>query len=296
MAGRTMYLRMFLAFVTAMTIFLGGHWSTVGPRDLLTPPVPGVTAGETAHPATATATATKVVLLAYMRSGSSLTGDVVQQSPDVFYMFEPLYSMQKQLSHYFDINNKRFNSKKRKRHQHILESLLTCNLTSLDYVTLTQHHLKNSFSTNDYYNCTRNVESISGLHECLEPVLSNCAKSRVVFAKVIRTNMVDMYHLLSKYPQFKVIHLLRDPRGLLASQDNVGHLPDGITASAEATCNQIYSDVQKSIRYKKRFPGRVLSVRYEDIALHPLHMSKQVYDFLGIDLTTKIKNYILDMT
>ncbi|XP_067687183.1 carbohydrate sulfotransferase 3-like [Haliotis asinina] len=239
---------------------------------------------------------TKVVLLAYMRSGSSLTGDVVQQSPDVFYMFEPLFSMEKQLSHYFDINNKRFNSKKVERHQHILESLLTCNLSSLDYMTLTQHHLVNSLSTTDYFNCTRNVKSISDLHECLGPVRSTCATSRVVFAKVIRTNMIAMYHLLSTYPEFKVIHLLRDPRGLLASQNKVGHLPDGITASAEATCGKMYSDVERSIGYKKRFPGRVLTVRYEDIALDPLHIYKQVYDFLGIDLTKNIQNYILDMT
>ena len=33
---------------------------------------------------------TGVVIVTYMRSGSSLTGDILQQSPDVFYVYEPL--------------------------------------------------------------------------------------------------------------------------------------------------------------------------------------------------------------
>jgi len=32
---------------------------------------------------------TAIVLLTYMRSGSSLTGDILQQAPGVFYIFEP---------------------------------------------------------------------------------------------------------------------------------------------------------------------------------------------------------------
>ncbi|XP_071103319.1 carbohydrate sulfotransferase 1-like [Haliotis cracherodii] len=241
--------------------------------------------------------ATKVILLAYMRTGSSFTGDIIQQSPDVFYMFEPLFSVEKyHLSHLFDINNKRFDKGKGKRQQHVLESLLTCDLTSMDPTTLTQHHLKNSYSTIDYYNCTRNVESVSDLKECLKPVLSECVKSRVVFAKVIRTKMITMYDLLSKYPELKVIHLLRDPRGLLASQKMVGHLPDGIRGSVKATCDKMYTDVKKSVSFKKKFPGRVFTIRYEDIALDPINVSKQVYDFLGIELTSTIQNYILDIT
>ena len=32
-----------------------------------------------------------VILLTYMRSGSSLTGDILQQSPGTFYLYEPLH-------------------------------------------------------------------------------------------------------------------------------------------------------------------------------------------------------------
>ena len=33
---------------------------------------------------------TAVIILTYMRSGSSLTGDILQQSPGAFYVYEPL--------------------------------------------------------------------------------------------------------------------------------------------------------------------------------------------------------------
>ena len=34
---------------------------------------------------------TGVIILTYMRSGSSLTGDILQHSPNAFYVFEPLH-------------------------------------------------------------------------------------------------------------------------------------------------------------------------------------------------------------
>ena len=34
-----------------------------------------------------------VVIVTYMRSGSSLTGDILQQSPGAFYVYEPLHAI-----------------------------------------------------------------------------------------------------------------------------------------------------------------------------------------------------------
>ena len=35
----------------------------------------------------------QILILTYMRSGSSLTGDIMQQSPESYYHFEPLYAL-----------------------------------------------------------------------------------------------------------------------------------------------------------------------------------------------------------
>ena len=37
---------------------------------------------------------TAVIILTYMRSGSSLTGEIMQQHPDSFYVYEPLRMLQ----------------------------------------------------------------------------------------------------------------------------------------------------------------------------------------------------------
>jgi hypothetical protein len=38
---------------------------------------------------------TQILLVAYIRSGSSLTGDILQQDPDSFYVYEPLHFTEK---------------------------------------------------------------------------------------------------------------------------------------------------------------------------------------------------------
>ena len=41
---------------------------------------------------------TAVIILTYMRSGSSLTGDILQQAPGVFYLYEPLHYLGRALA------------------------------------------------------------------------------------------------------------------------------------------------------------------------------------------------------
>ena len=38
--------------------------------------------------------ATSVLILTYMRSGSSLTGDILQQATDSFYVYEPFWRVE----------------------------------------------------------------------------------------------------------------------------------------------------------------------------------------------------------
>jgi hypothetical protein len=42
---------------------------------------------------------TGVIILTYMRSGSSVTGDILQQNNNVFYVFEPLRILQDLIKH-----------------------------------------------------------------------------------------------------------------------------------------------------------------------------------------------------
>ena len=37
----------------------------------------------------------RLVVVAYMRTGSSMTGRILQASPDVFYWYEPLHSLER---------------------------------------------------------------------------------------------------------------------------------------------------------------------------------------------------------
>ncbi|XP_046580091.1 uncharacterized protein LOC124287636 [Haliotis rubra] len=50
---------------------------------------------------------TKVILLTYMRSGSTFTGDILSAHPDVFYFFEPLHFLVQEKHTVFDYLRKR---------------------------------------------------------------------------------------------------------------------------------------------------------------------------------------------
>ena len=41
-----------------------------------------------------------VIILTYMRSGSSLLGDIIQHSPGAFYLYEPLHSLGRVYTHF----------------------------------------------------------------------------------------------------------------------------------------------------------------------------------------------------
>ncbi|XP_071103234.1 carbohydrate sulfotransferase 1-like [Haliotis cracherodii] len=233
---------------------------------------------------------TMLIILTYMRSGSSFTGAIVQRHPDVFYVFEPLHDVERQ--------NRLAGGKQDylQRQLSTLEGFLTCNTSMTDASTLAQGHMKNSPDTYPYYTCSRDKYQ-SKIANCTMLLQNACKKSRVSSVKVIRIGVKNVTHLMSKYDNMKVLHLIRDPRATMLSQNSVGYLPwADLGPSAKQFCTRVKQDIEDSKEMRRRFPGRIATMRYEDLAEKPIIMAKEIFDFIDLELTDKIKSYIKNIT
>ena len=53
---------------------------------------------------------------------------------------------------------------------------------------------------------------------------------------------------------------------------------------------------QVSQRLKRLYPGRILTARYEDLAQKPLEFSARLLDFAGLDMDSKLRHYVWNIT
>ena len=99
-----------------------------------------------------------------------------------------------------------------------LKGILSCNFTALDpniflhrFMTLSWTQ-RLSYSMKQFKSC---IKWQGNLTKCLPPLINRCESSSLVAVKVIRLHMSLVKELLGADPDLRVIHLVRDPRGIV---------------------------------------------------------------------------------
>ena len=122
-----------------------------------------------------------------------------------------------------------------------------------------------------------------------EAFKKDCLTKPITASKVIRiTDLADL-ELFKNDPNFYVIYIVRDPRGLYVSRRKVVKLNRDDTS-------KLCSKYQTNLNYVKTAEGawlrnKMLALRYEDLALYPTENVQKIYDFLG---TTEGLDVILE--
>ena len=144
------------------------------------------------------------------------------------------------------------------------------------------------------------VQNRAAVRVCVLKLKQICLSSRYRVVKTIRTTMKQIKGLMSEIPQLKIIHLVRDPRDTLMSQQIRGVCGKKGSPDDFAKCTAIYcSRLSNDILMKEDepvFSNRVLTVFYEDIAYHAIEVCSAMYSFVGIELTDTIKSYVNNLT
>lgn len=124
-----------------------------------------------------------------------------------------------------------------------------------------------------------------------------CSESKIRIFKTIRHSMAFFEEFLETVPSMKIIHLVRDPRATLQSQILVAKFPmDDLKLAARQHCERVFEDIKTFNRIKEKHPVSIVRIYYEDLAEDPIDMAHKMYDFLGMDYTEHLIEYIKDIT
>ncbi|XP_060567649.1 carbohydrate sulfotransferase 1-like isoform X2 [Ruditapes philippinarum] len=250
-----------------------------------------------------------ILIVTYMRSGSSLTGDILQQAKGSFYVYEPLHMIEKAIIHTFrmaqpdgGVRNPPFSFKEET--YNALYNWFTCNISRLTNIGLMDPFLNKGLKSKMFPICYK-AEMRKGNNQgmairmCARELQGICERSPFRIIKTIRLQLNDVKNLLEDLPNLKIVHLVRDPRATLSSQSKLGmcsSMRGGLHGCTNKYCKRLENDVLAEERIMQQYPNRIMPVFYEDIARHPLGTSQKLFDFIGADFTIEAEAYIYNIT
>ena len=128
-----------------------------------------------------------------------------------------------------------------------------------------------SISLQSFRSCIDPQWRLETLTRCLVPLIEKCRRSEVVAVKVIRLHMSYVDQLLSDDPDLRLIHVVRDPRGLLESWRKLYSKPSQYSMyhrrqlDAKIMCQRMVTDCRIRRQLESKYPRRILLLRYEDL-------------------------------
>ncbi|XP_050407522.2 carbohydrate sulfotransferase 4 [Patella vulgata] len=258
---------------------------------------------------TATRPQKRVIIVTYMRSGSSFTGSIIGAHPDVIYFFEPLHSMHKYKANsrrsrpsMFILDNARDISdmgSSEELTQQILESYLNCDFLKLDLKTLQDRFPFLYHQTTPFTACSRSNPGLMGVVQCLATLYKQCTQSSATAIKTIRTSMYTIRQLLKIDTNLKVIYLLRDPRATTLSQLYLKRADPPLklyNRTSQKLCNTMWLDIVMATKLMKQHPDRIIGLMYEDLIRDPYKIARRMFEFIGLEYDDDVTDHIKAIT
>ncbi|XP_072229885.1 carbohydrate sulfotransferase 3b [Leuresthes tenuis] len=271
-----------------------------------------------------------ILLLATTRTGSSFVGEFFnQQGGKMFYVFEPLWHVEKMLTLETGGTNA---TAAAKAYRDVLQQLFLCDFSLLesfidplpvDHITTALFRRESSSSLCEESVCSPVIKGVFERYHCktrrcgplnLTMASASCLQKEHKVIKSVRVRQLENLRPLAEDPRLdiKFIQLVRDPRAVLASRmvafaakyknwkewAMVGDVPidDDEVKKLKGNCDNIRLSAEVGLRQPPWLRGRYMLVRYEDIARFPMRKATEMYKFSGIPFTPQVKSWILKNT
>ncbi|KAF2347276.1 Sulfotransferase domain [Trinorchestia longiramus] len=213
-----------------------------------------------------------IVIWTQPRSGSSFTLDLVSKLPRSFLVFEPIQSKFPRTSIPPNETDETF--------QQALKQIFRC---QFDFSINFLDELDPAFC---------GVGNPGETVLCNQPAFLSymCHRSGILVLKIVALRLRHGLKILQDDPglDVKILHLVRDPRGILASARRVPfHESSGLT-NQNVLCPQLREDLATGDVLAVDFPERYFRLRYEDLALSPIVKMKEILKFIGEPLTARL--------
>ncbi|KAL5015462.1 hypothetical protein ScPMuIL_009732 [Solemya velum] len=230
---------------------------------------------------------TTVLLIAYMKGGSTFVGRILGSLPQSVYYYEPIMSLT--TFGYISSNDETCNIITDKcgvtdgmteKAIKIIDNIIHCNLSDVP-----RRHIHN---LGFIPTCT-SIKDISS--KCTDERKNVCREQKFRVAKVLRLAMDTVGLIMESQPSVKVIHLLRDSRKILVSR--MTHMVRSslfktfILNASRSLCDKIYKDISIARVLEKKYPSRFKAISYESLVRDPKAKITELYSFVGYSATEK---------
>ena len=136
-----------------------------------------------------------------------------------------------------------------------------------------------------------------GIYEVILRIHTTVTDKTILGDKT-NSNLYHVAALVEWFPQAKIIHCLRDPRAILASQLNKSKMPEFLPISPDhplykfemvlyTTITWLYA-IRLHRQYKKCYPQNYHLIRFEDLVSEPGKSVRELCDFLDIEFDPKM--------
>ncbi|XP_069096659.1 carbohydrate sulfotransferase 3 [Pleurodeles waltl] len=270
-----------------------------------------------------------ILLMATTRTGSSFVGEFFNQQGNIFYLFEPLWHIERTVS--FDTGGANAVGSA-VVYRDVLQQLLLCNLDLLEnfiipspenHITTSMFRRASSKSLCEDPVCTPFVKRVFEKYHCknrrcgplnITLAMESCMRKEHVAVKAVRIRQLEFLRSLVEDPRLdmRIIQLVRDPRAVLASRmvafagkyetwkkwalEGAAPIREDEVQKLRGNCESIRMSAELGLRQPAWLQGRYMLIRYEDIAKNPLQKAKEMYNFAGITLTPEVEDWIIKNT
>uniref|UniRef100_A0AAY5EUH0 Sulfotransferase n=1 Tax=Electrophorus electricus TaxID=8005 RepID=A0AAY5EUH0_ELEEL len=237
-----------------------------------------------------------VYVLTTWRSGSSFFGELFNQNPGVFFMYEPMWHVWQKL---YPTDAVSLQGAARD----MLGALFKCdfsvfqlyrsfagkNLTTLDLFganlnkVLCSYPLCSSYRKDVVGMVDKNICKMCPIQD-LSVLEKECRKYDTIVIKGVRILDVNILAPLIEDPSLnlKIIHLVRDPRAVANSR-------------IKSKRDDFYS-VGTVLSPPNWFKGKYMLVRYEDLVENPVQILHNIYRFINLTTSRDIESFVMNMT
>lgn len=240
---------------------------------------------------------TAVIILTAKRSGSSFVGEIFNQHPDVFFLYEPLIALDRAA-----MKSKVLNSSFLNTSTVILNGCLQCDFHT-DYPENILFK-NNPFCIHNSKLMQRNACHTYNTKATITRQERICKEYKFVVLKVIRVHDIEQIRSLPSVTDrtFRIIHLVRDPRPTERSRSRTKPNMNLIRRKGTDQNDEVdlCHTLQQNVKFWKNTPtwlkGKYKMVRFEEIASSPLKMANELYDFVGLTMVESVVKWIKDNT
>ncbi|CAL1527100.1 unnamed protein product [Lymnaea stagnalis] len=176
--------------------------------------------------------------------------------------------------------------------------MFTCNLSAYNMEFLTNVVHSEDFRTARCVASNKKTNILSNLTKaCVTCVREKCVTSKAIVQKVVRLTMAEADSYLERDPAVRIIHLVRDPRGILLSRMHFNSKTSGeMHNNYSYICQRIRDDIKVSREISHKHWGKILTLRYEDMAQDLLRATEIMYSFTGLEMLPSVRSYVRKVT